>query len=893
MIDEFLRRLDALKIVVYIFLIPISLYSQDFQINELLPGNTLGIVDEDNDYTAWVEIFNNSGSSKNLRDYGLSNDKSDPFKWKFPGMPVKTDEYLLLFLSGKENRLIPFKWKTLIDKGDDWKYFIGNKEPAAGWNNPGFDDLLWATGNSGFGYGDNDDATYIGNANSVFIRKTFNVNNLENIIQIILNVDYDDAFVAYINGIEVARDNIGTAGVIPNFNEVADNSDHEAKLYRGIKPETFSLKNFSAYLKEGENLISLQVHNAGTTSSDLTVIPILNIAYKNNPDLNLSLSEYIPNMPSGIHADFQLSNEKDVLYLSDPSGETVDEISYSEIALNKSVGKYINDPKMTMVYTDPTPGAANTTPGSTYLLFSESKLPLIIIDTEGARIKDEEKINVRMGIIDNGAGKVNYVKDSFNDYDGKIGIEFRGSTSQSFPKKQYAIEIRSSGGEDSTASLLGLPKEEDWILHAPYSDKTLIRNVLEYTVSRKLNRYASRTKFCELVLNGEYQGVYVLMEKIKRDKNRVNVSKLEEEDIEGDDVTGGYIIKLDKLTGSSNDGWWSSFPTISSHDNILFIQYHYPKPENIIEVQKEYIQNYIYQFESSLLKSSFNDPEIGYRKYIDVDSFIDHMILIELSKSVDGYRLSTFLFKNKESKGGLLNIGPVWDFNISYGNADYDDAQYPEGWQYNWHGGKEYGSIPFWWSKMLQDDFYKNRLKTRWASLRESTLSDESVEFIIDSLRTEIGESAITRNFLRWPILDEYVWPNAIWDITYEQEIEYLKYWVKNRLEWMDDNMPGTVVSNDKSNLSAEVSTFSLKQNYPNPFNPSTVIEFSIPVRKSVVQLNIYDVLGRKVKTIINGHLGSGNHKVRFDAGNMTNGIYYYQLQTDELTETKKMILLK
>lgn len=173
--------------------------------------------------------------------------------------------------------------------------------------------------------------------------------------------------------------------------------------------------------------------------------------------------------------------------------------------------------------------------------FQSSNLPIVIIDTYGQEIPDEPKILARMGIIDNGEGQRNHLHDPRNNYDGLIGIEVRGSTTRWFPKKQYAVETRDHFGNDSTVSLLGFPPEEDWILYAPYSDKSLMRNVLAYKLSNDLGRYASRTRFCELVLNGSYEGVYVLMEKIKRDRNRVNISKLLPTDIAGDAVTGGYI----------------------------------------------------------------------------------------------------------------------------------------------------------------------------------------------------------------------------------------------------------------------------------------------------------------------------------------------------------------
>jgi hypothetical protein len=190
--------------------------------------------------------------------------------------------------------------------------------------------------------------------------------------------------------------------------------------------------------------------------------------------------------------------------------------------------------------------------------FTQSALPIIIINTNGTSIPDEPKVSADMGIIDNFSG-VNNVTDTWNGYSGKIGIEIRGSSSQMFPKKQYGVELQDINGNDLKASLLGLPPEEDWILFAPYNDKSLIRDALAYNLGRKMGRYASRSRFCELVLNGQYEGVYVLLEKIKRDSHRVDISDLDPDENSGDDLTGGYILKIDKTTGNGDAGWSSAF----------------------------------------------------------------------------------------------------------------------------------------------------------------------------------------------------------------------------------------------------------------------------------------------------------------------------------------------
>ncbi len=421
------------------------------------------------------------------------------------------------------------------------------------------------------------------------------------------------------------------------------------------------------------------------------------------------------------------------------------------------------------------------------LAFSSSNLPIVIIDTYGETIPDSPKIEAKLGIIWNGDGHPNSVTDSLNNYDGDIRIELRGATSQGFPKKQYAFETVDSLGENNNVSLLGMPKENDWILHAPYSDKSLMRNVLEYRLARDLGWYASRTKYCELILNGDYRGVYVLMEKIKRDKNRVDIATLNPEEISGDDVTGGYIIKIDKTEGEDNGGWRSDYPANADLVERIFYQYHYPKFSDIVEEQKEYIKGFISEFESVMDSESYTDTLTGYSKYINTESFIDFLILNEIGRNVDGYRLSTFLHKDKASNGGKLKMGPVWDFNLAFGNVTYDDGFSTAGW-YVLSPKNLTNNIPFWWRKLLEDKSFISKLERRWFELREIQLADTRIVYIIDSLATELQEAQI-RNFERWDILGTYIWPNYFIGATHEEEITYLKDWVIDRMAWMDKNI--------------------------------------------------------------------------------------------------------
>jgi hypothetical protein len=426
--------------------------------------------------------------------------------------------------------------------------------------------------------------------------------------------------------------------------------------------------------------------------------------------------------------------------------------------------------------------------------FVSSNLPVVIIDTHGQTIPDEPKITADMGIIYNGPGQRNAVTDSCNVYNGKIGIEVRGFSSQQFPKLQYAVETRDTLGADLAVSLLGMPAEADWVLSAGYSDKSLLRNALAYQLANSAGRYASRSRFCELILNGEYMGIYVLFEKIKRDKGRVNITKLKNTDVSGDNLTGGYIVKIDRINDSSDQWWASPYPTVPGARYALKYLYVYPKPEDLVEVQKTYIQDFVTAFETSMLDSNFADTTTGYVRYLDRASAVDYFLFNEMARNVDAYRASFYMYKDRDSKGGKLVLGPVWDFDIAFGNVDYGFGADTAGWDLIelppvLAEDKEEDQVPFWWNRLATDSTFWYEAGDRWASLRKTVFAPEAVYAFIDSVALYIDEGQ-ARNFQRWPILSTYVWPNAYIGGTYANEIAYVKDWLAHRMTWMDNALP-------------------------------------------------------------------------------------------------------
>ena len=414
---------------------------------------------------------------------------------------------------------------------------------------------------------------------------------------------------------------------------------------------------------------------------------------------------------------------------------------------------------------------------------SINSLQLISINTNGNVIVDEPKVSADLQIKKG---------DSLIEVH-KLGIEIRGSSSQMFDKKSYGFETWDENGEDLDVSLGGFPEEEDWILYGPYSDKSLIRNVLIYDLSNAIGQYATRTSLYELEINESFLGTYVLMEKIKRDKNRVAISKNKEEDI-----SGGYILKIDKPTG---DGDWYdesfSFSSKYTPSGILgqnkntFFLYEYPDADDIDNDQKEYIQNYIHDFENALASEEFNSEETGYKNYIDLESFIDFFILNEISKNPDGLRLSTFMHKDKGEK---LKMGPIWDFNLAFGNVNYCTGSSPEGWIYRFNEvcPDDTWLVPFWWSRFMEDPTFVLGLKERWNNLRGNLFSTFEILQRINLLEENLKISnAAKNNFSKWAVLGEYVWPNDYIGNSFDDEINYLKDWTVNRLEWLDKEING------------------------------------------------------------------------------------------------------
>jgi len=437
---------------------------------------------------------------------------------------------------------------------------------------------------------------------------------------------------------------------------------------------------------------------------------------------------------------------------------------------------------------------------------SGSQLPYFKIEVAEV-IQNEPKVPAVLKLFEN----------KIKTLESNIGIEYRGSTSfRLSDKKSYGIEAWDASGADTDIQLLDYPLGEDFMFTGQVLnvtdnwvwDATFLHHYLGYKWYAAMGHYASRSTFVDLEINGKYKGVYLFMEKLKEDGDRIDVDDLLPNENDELNITGGYILKIDKTAGgdvapgqpleyylnnwgddakySQDNSFRSAFDTFGAPLNSepygaktsqeTYFLYEYPKADRISDQQKSYIQNYIHEFELALLNDDFTSDSRTYTNYIDVESFVDYFIINELTKNVDGYRLSTYMHKDK---GGKLKMGPIWDLNIAYniGGRVPDDN-----WiiNYNDFEPNDLWLVHFWWKRLMQDPQFKSQLKTRWFALRASVFSDDQILGLVDQTATYLIENgAIERNYNRWPILS----------FDYNDRINQLRNFLSNRLNWVDSEI--------------------------------------------------------------------------------------------------------
>ncbi len=410
--------------------------------------------------------------------------------------------------------------------------------------------------------------------------------------------------------------------------------------------------------------------------------------------------------------------------------------------------------------------------------FTNSNLPIVVITTDidpntGGRyyIRDEPKTPATMKIIYRPDGSRNYLADQSNpaylNYDGRIGIETRGSSSQALPKKPYGLSTFANDNiTNNNVSILGMPKENDWVLNSVAFDESLLRNYLSYYLARSMGMYASRGAYCEVVINDEYMGLYIFMEKLKIDTERINILKMTDTDNNLPDVTGGYVVKADKTTGGDPIAW-----SMSSYTGGVGYIHENPDPWHITDQQSTYIHSQFTNLQNMMTAANVSSIN-GFASIIDVPSFIDFMILNELASNADAYQFSTYFHKDRNGK---LRAGPVWDFDLTYGNDLFMwglNRSFYNVWQFD--NGDNTGSK--FWRDLHNNPTFKCYLSKRWKELSSGNgpLSYSAISAKIDEIVYLTSEAAFREN-TKWNTVNDRA-----------GEITEMKTWLQSRITWLN-----------------------------------------------------------------------------------------------------------
>jgi subtilisin-like proprotein convertase family protein len=540
---------------------------------------------------------------------------------------------------------------------------------------------------------------------------------------------------------------------------------------------------------------------------------------------------------------------------------------YDDIPSSGSSGTFIN----VQLYFSQQPAVPFT--------FINSDLPIIQIDTKNKSINNYNKVLVDFKTFDHSSGINNWKNDS-PTFDAQAYIEWQGWSGPGLPKKNFDIDLADLSDLKVDTSLLGMPSENDWVLKAEYLDRTFMKNHLVYDLFRKMGRYAPRVRYCELILDGEYIGLYTLQEKIKRGKNRVEIDKLTANEFTSPSISGGYIYEIN-WTGNPFD-WTSSFPPINDATSNYNVEFRviYPDRDNILSEQLNYLKTYTDDFESALNSSNFQDSLVGYRNYIDVYSFIDFMLISEFSGNYDTYGRSFYLTKENDNDGGKLKAGPPWDFDQAFGYY----IPSTDGWV--WEITNYYWPFPFWWSKFWSDEQYRIEAECRWKSYRNDLISDFSISHLMDSLNQRIQNAVFRNNF---------VWRDPA-GISYETYRNNMETWIGQRLSWIDDSLnqynltfPALPNVFDTTICAGDTIDFLLPNTCYYDWDPGTNSSLLIPEESGVYTLTATNNLGCFTKQSVfieilkpdadfNVNPIEGNHDVVFIAADTSLQNYVWSI---------------
>lgn len=391
-----------------------------------------------------------------------------------------------------------------------------------------------------------------------------------------------------------------------------------------------------------------------------------------------------------------------------------------------------------------------------------------------------------------------------------------------------------------------------------------------------MGHYATKTRLVDVVLNGEYHGIYLLCEKIKRDASRVDISKLTPVEITEPDMTGGYILKFDYWDNSNS--WQLNHSPIGYPGLDIHMVHVEPQMNELAPQQLTYIHNYIDDFETALYGPNFDDPNLGYRAYIGVGSFIDYLIIGELTRNIDGYKKSRYFYKDKNKLDGSvrkLKAGPVWDFDWSQKDM-WSGSEDGSQWMYS--DCDQDVNAPGWYIRLLEDTLFANELRCRYDDLRRTILSQDYLFEKIDSVANEVSESQ-NWHYKVWQHMGQATGTGEVQapSQTYAQEVQSLKDWYTRRLTWLDANLLCTLNGCSMTGLQDLVSLHKIAA-YPNPFESAVTIEWS---QGNLVgaTVRLRDGAGRIIQEkVIESLAGIEQTTVLSGLDDLSKGLYFLEL---------------
>ncbi|WP_437512993.1 CotH kinase family protein [Sorangium sp. So ce1099] len=434
-----------------------------------------------------------------------------------------------------------------------------------------------------------------------------------------------------------------------------------------------------------------------------------------------------------------------------------------------------------------------------------SDIPIIIVDGYGMGKPTDKEVYFDAAVMIwepvNGVASI----ASLPTMAMRAGYHVRGQSSMNFPQTPYKLELWDNDGKDLDYSVLGMPADSDWALIPPFYDRTLIRNPFTYSLGQEMGLAAPRSEFAEVYLNydarplgdADYQGIYWVSETIKNNKARTDLAQLEEEDRGLPDISGGYIFKFDQAaaeepqlacTGSDPlpgfGGFGGPRPGADS-GGTCWVDLEVVDPDPLNDEQKTWLTQYIQQFHDTVHQSPIGD----YAAYIDVPSFIDYLIISELTLNVDAYVRSAYYHKDRDQK---LKAGPLWDYNFALGGVGAKSAT-PEserdtGWRFS---GQR--NVNNWYQKLTADPSFMAQVRARYTELRATLLSESALEERMNSLSAPLSQ-AVVRDYAKWPVSSviesETGFVGGPTVPTWEGQLQVMRDFLRERLAWMDANLP-------------------------------------------------------------------------------------------------------